>query len=155
MRTRPSSRLLIVTPARRVLLFRFVHTSGALDGNSYWATPGGGVEKGETFADAGLRELQEETGIRKSQVSAPIGRREFPLQLSDGEQVLAVEQYFVVDTPTESISRDGWTAEEREVMADHKWWCREELVSTAETIYPERLVQMLDGAGVFDAIQPI
>jgi hypothetical protein len=69
--------------------------------------------------------------------------------------VFAVEQYFVVDTDTESISRDSWTAEEKEVMADHQWWSREELSSTTETIYPEGLVQMLDNAGVFSAERPL
>lgn len=149
LRERPSARLLITTSKRRVLLFRFVHKSGALDGKAYWATPGGGVELGETFADAALRELREETGIRKAQLSDPVGRREVPLQLPDGERVIAVEQYFVVSTDTEVISRDSWTAQEREVMVGHRWWSREELSSTSETIYPEGLVEMLDKAGVF------
>ncbi len=122
MRERPSARLLITTPKRRVLLFRFVHKTGVLAGKDYWATPGGGVEHGEAFADAAIRELREETGICEAQVSEPVGRREVPLQLPHGEHVLAVEQYFVVNTDTESISRDGWTAEEMEVMADHQWW---------------------------------
>jgi 8-oxo-dGTP pyrophosphatase MutT (NUDIX family) len=120
-----------------------------LTGKVYWATPGGGVEQGETFADAAIRELREETGIHEAKVSGPVGRREVLLQLPDGEHVLAVEQYFVVNTDTESISRDGWTAEEIEVMADHRWWSREELSITTETIYPEGLIAMLDEAGVF------
>jgi 8-oxo-dGTP pyrophosphatase MutT (NUDIX family) len=154
MRERLSARLLISTPQRRVLLFRFVHKSGVLAGKVYWATPGGGVEHGETFADAAIRELREETGIRETRVSGPVERREVPLQLPDGERVLAIEQYFVVNADTESISRDGWTAQEMEVMADHRWWSREELSSTSETIYPERLVEMLDEAGVFGAESP-
>lgn len=126
-----------------------------LAGKVYWATPGGGVEHGETFADAAIRELCEETGIRDAHVSGPVGSREVPLQLPDGERVLAVEQYFVVSTDTESILRDGWTAEEMEVMADHQWWSREELSSTTETIYPEGLVEMLDEAGVFSTERPL
>ncbi|NML34577.1 bifunctional GNAT family N-acetyltransferase/NUDIX hydrolase [Paraburkholderia antibiotica] len=151
LRERLSARLLVTTPKQRVLLFRFMHQSGALAGKSYWATPGGGVERDETFADAAIRELREEAGIRKMQMSDPVARREVRLQLPDGEHVLAVEQYFVVDVDTESISRDSWTAEEREVMADHRWWSREELSGTTETIYPEELVEMLDEAGVFDS----
>jgi hypothetical protein len=34
-------------------------------------------------------------------------------------------------------------------MADHRWWGREELSSTTETVYPEGLIDMLDEAGVF------
>ena len=154
VRKRPSARLLVTSPQQRVLLFRFVHKSGALAGRAYWATPGGGVEHGESFADAAVRELREETGIHKAQVSQPVGQREVPLQLPDGEHVLAIEKYFVVDSDTESISRDGWTAEEMEVMENHKWWSRAELFSTNETIFPEGLVEMLDGADVFGTQRP-
>ena len=110
-----------------------------------------GVEHGETFADAAIRELREETGLREAQVSGPISDRRFSLQLADGEHVFAIEQYFVVDAETDSISREGWTAEEIEVMAAHKWWSREELVTTTEIIYPDGLIEMLDEAGVFGA----
>lgn len=40
-----------------VLLVR--HEKG---GHSYWLVPGGGVDPGETMAEAGARELREETG---------------------------------------------------------------------------------------------
>ena len=96
MRRRPSARLLITDPAGRVLLFRFVHKKGALAGQSYWATPGGGLEDGETFAQAAVRELREETGIQLESVGEPVTRNEFELQLPDGEWVIADEEYFRV-----------------------------------------------------------
>jgi 8-oxo-dGTP pyrophosphatase MutT (NUDIX family) len=49
MRRRLSARLLILNDAGRLLLFRFVHKTGPLAGQDFWATPGGGVEDGETL----------------------------------------------------------------------------------------------------------
>ena len=63
MRRRPSSRLLVIDRDNCVLLFRFAFNRGQLAGQNYWATPGGALEAGENFADAGRRELFEETGI--------------------------------------------------------------------------------------------
>ncbi|WP_259741050.1 NUDIX domain-containing protein, partial [Pseudomonas poae] len=55
MRERKAARLLVISPSRNVLLFRFIHKDGALAGRNYWATPGGGLEDGETFHAAAIR----------------------------------------------------------------------------------------------------
>src|SRR3954469_11583996 len=104
MRKRPSSRLLILDPQGRVLLFRFVHKNGPLAGQDFWATPGGGLEPGEGFEAAAIRELREETGIEIADPGAQVARREFVLQLPDGEYVEADERYFVVKTNDPVIS---------------------------------------------------
>jgi 8-oxo-dGTP pyrophosphatase MutT (NUDIX family) len=138
---------LIIEPAGRVLLFRFVFKKGALAGQDYWATPGGGVEEGETFEQAAIRELREETGIRVESVGPQVAQREFVLQLSDGEQVVADERFFRVEAKEATLSRDEWTADEVEVMVAHRWWSRAELSQTSETVWPENLIEMLPEAG--------
>ena len=143
MRSRPSARLLVVDPSGRVLLFRFVHKSGPLAGQDYWATPGGGVEDGETFEQAAIRELEEETGISVEDIGREVGRREVLLQLPDGERVMADERYFLVRSGDAPPSRDRWTAQETEVMADFKWWSQDELAHAAATIWPEDLLKMI------------
>jgi 8-oxo-dGTP diphosphatase len=143
MRRRPSARLLILDGARKILLFRFVHKKGALAGQDYWATPGGGVEEGETFEQAAIRELEEETGLRAENVGPEVAHREFALQLPDGEHVIADERFFLIEAKAPSLSRDGWTAEEAEVMADHKWWSQDELAQTSATVWPQDLLVML------------
>ena len=153
MRRRPSSRLLVIDRDNRVLLFRFVFKSGPLAGQNYWATPGGALEAGESFADAARRELFEETGILRDAVGQEVAR-EFVLQLHDGEYVVAEERFFLVRVAGQSVSRDHWTPIENEVMTDHRWWSVEELTSTNETVFPETLVAILASIEQADTSAP-
>jgi 8-oxo-dGTP pyrophosphatase MutT (NUDIX family) len=146
MRRRLSARLLILNDAGRLLLFRFVHRTGALAGQDFWATPGGGVEDGETMEQAAVRELAEETGLQRTSVGSEVARREVAFQLPDGEHVVSDERYFVVRVTDDTLSRANWTAFEREVMVEHRWWSRDELLLTEATIWPENLSEMLDAA---------
>jgi len=146
MRQRNAARLLVINPARQVLLFRFQHKGDALDGRDYWATPGGGLEEGETFEAAAIRELHEETGLHIDAVGISVAERSFSMMLPSGETVLSVERYFVVHADGERLTRDGWTADETRVMTEHKWWSVAELQETAETVWPENLIQMMEQA---------
>jgi 8-oxo-dGTP diphosphatase len=143
MRRRPSSRLLVIDRNNRVLLFRFVFKRGPLAGQNYWATPGGALEAGESFADAARRELFEETSILRDVVGQEVAEREFILQLHDGEYVTAEERFFLIRVADQSLSRNHWTPMEIEVMTDHRWWSVEELRSTSEAVFPETLVTIL------------
>ena len=118
MRRRPSSRLLVIDRNNRVLLFRFLFKRGPLAGQDYWATPGGTLEAGESFAEAARRELFEETGILRNAVGQEVAEREFVFQLYDGEYVMAEERFFLVRVADQSLWRDHWTAIEIEVMTD-------------------------------------
>jgi len=149
MRHRPSSRLLVLDHADRVLLFRFVFTKGTLGGQDYWATPGGAVETGETFAEAARRELFEETGIVTQAIGEPVAEKEFNLQLANGEQVIAEERFFLVRIADPlPLSQDHWTPGEREVMLEHRWWLASDLSATGEVVFPEDLADILASVGV-------
>src|ERR1700732_3672297 len=153
MRRRPSSRLLIIDRNNRVLLFRFMFKRGPLTGQNYWATPGGALEAGESFADAARRELFEETGILRDAVGQQVADGEFAFQLHDGEYVMAEERFFLVRVADQSLSRDHWTPIEIEVMTDHRWWSVEELEAMYETVFPQTLAAILANIDQADSLR--
>jgi len=55
---RVSARAIILMNDKEVVLIHRVK-----NGYEYWVTPGGGVEEGESFEEAVVRELKEEVGI--------------------------------------------------------------------------------------------
>ncbi|GEP59342.1 NUDIX hydrolase [Reyranella soli] len=143
MRRRLSARFLILDQAGRILLFRFVYKRGPLAGQDFWGTPGGGVEDGETLEQAALRELVEETGLRRDSVGPEVARREVVLQLPDGEHVVQDERFFVVRVTDNALSKADWTDLEREVMVEHRWWSLDELAQTEATVWPKNLREMI------------
>ena len=146
MRRRPSARLLVLGEDQRRLLFHFV-----LADRAFWATPGGGLESGESFEQAARRELREETGFEVDMLGEPLRRPAFTMRLPDGEEVVSDERLFLVRAPADgrALSRARWTPLEHAVMHAHRWWSRDELLATRETVFPEDLPRILRDAGAW------
>ena len=149
MLQRPSSRILLLDDNNRLLLFRFEHKNGPLTGQTFWATPGGALDAGETFEDAAVRELYEETGLKIDEPGPQIAERLASFAAPTGEMVEADERYFLVRAGGMAISRANWTELEHEVMATHRWWSQAELQATGEVIWPENVAEMLVKAGAW------
>lgn len=68
---RTGVRAVVLDPADRILLVRFEDVMG-----SWWATPGGGVDAGESDADALARELREEVGLERFELGPLVWTRQ-------------------------------------------------------------------------------
>ncbi|MEQ8450812.1 MAG: NUDIX domain-containing protein [Nitratireductor sp.] len=140
--SRPSARLLVIDPGGRVLLFRFVYRDGPRAGFSFWATPGGALEPGESFQAAARRELFEETGLELA-IGPQVHARTNRFDLPDGMPVVAEERFFLVRVAEKRIAGNNPDAREREMIADRRWWSAATLSRTAETIFPEELAELM------------
>lgn len=90
------------------------------------------MEAGESFKQATVGELLEETGFAVSSVGTEIGRREAILLLPTGEQVVSEERYFLVKGPHCNVSTIGRTREERDVTVGHCWWTLDDLQNSPD-----------------------
>ena len=136
---RPASRILLIDPAGRVLLFRFVPE----DRPPFWCTPGGAVDPGEDYATAARRELLEETGI-DADPGPEVLRRHVEFVTIEGVPVSADERYFLVRSEHEGIDTGGHTPLEQRVMTQWRWFTRSELEALEEPHFPSDLRDILD-----------
>ena len=133
---RPAARLLVTDPDGRLLLFRFTPD----DRPPFWVTPGGAVDRGETFEQAARRELLEETGL-DMEPGPLIAVRHVQFLTLEGVEVDAEERFYAVSVDRAEIETAGHTELEQRVMLSHRWWTPEELALLDEPWYP---VDLLD-----------
>lgn len=138
LRSRPSARLVILDQRNRIFLFR--HQDAR---STYWVTPGGGVEPGESWEVAALRELREETGIEAALLAGWLWSREKNGDLG-GEPVRAIERYYLIRAEPAQVHTRYQLAYEREVYQQSRWWSVDELRASNETAYPAGLADLLD-----------
>jgi 8-oxo-dGTP pyrophosphatase MutT (NUDIX family) len=146
MRVRPTVRVLLLDPAQRLFLFQY-EDAVALDPATpdlriYWVTPGGGVEPGEEFAQAGIRELWEETGIRLPVLGPCVWRRSRVLTLTDGP-VQCDERYYLAHVADPTISLANLLAHERLTYRAHRWWSLADIRQSDDVFFPPGLTDLL------------
>lgn len=141
VRDRPSARLIILDPQNRVLLFHFDFPSGPLAGDPFWATPGGGLDEGETYAQAAQRELLEETGLTLP-IGPEIACREARFLSPTGEKIRGIERYYGLRVQDTKLDFGGHTDLEKSAMRRHHWWSRQELAETSERVHPKQIAEL-------------
>jgi len=133
--------VILLDQQRRVLLFRGGDPARPERG-TWWFTPGGGADPGETLEAAARRELFEETGLRCADLGPVVLQRQVAFQF-DGEVYDQDEVYYLVRTQAFDIDEAGWTEVERRTTQEHRWWRLDDLAATADEVYPPALVDLL------------
>jgi 8-oxo-dGTP pyrophosphatase MutT (NUDIX family) len=140
---RVAARVVLLDGEGRVLLLHGSDPDRPQDG-SWWITPGGGVEPGESLEQAARRELLEETGHVMDGDLGPVLLRRTVRFSNDGRQYEQSEHFFLVTVAHFGINRARWTELEHRMLHSHRWWTAAELAHTTETIYPQELLDLLE-----------
>jgi 8-oxo-dGTP pyrophosphatase MutT (NUDIX family) len=142
--------MFVVDADRRVLLVHELRDIGSQD--SIWITPGGGVEPGESLAQAAMREVYEETGLRLVLESAaePMFVERVCFTLA-GWNIDQTNYYFLVRVPNGlSVRPTGHTEIEQQVVLGHRWWPLAELAASDVEREPVTMVELIERALAVD-----
>jgi 8-oxo-dGTP pyrophosphatase MutT (NUDIX family) len=147
MRNRPSVGLVALDEMQRILLFHIKNTIAVVDVKrptitTWWGPPGGGVEGSETFEEAGIRELWEETGIEVRHLGPWVWTYERTIEFPD-EVVRFSYRYFVVNVQTTEVNISNLLEEERAIYRAHRWWTIDQIEQSEEVFLPPGLPQLL------------
>ncbi|MGV8885103.1 MAG: NUDIX hydrolase [Microbacteriaceae bacterium] len=139
--TRLTSRVLLFDRDGRILLFltKAPDTSGV----ARWITPGGGVDPGETHAQAATRELFEETGLSGIDLGESVWSTDFTVQWDDADHGRGHAEFYRATVDTFTPSDAHWTAEERVDVLEWRWWTPAEVAAATETIEPAELPELV------------
>lgn len=137
---RPASRVLVVDRRDRLLLFDGIVPNS--ERTRLWCPPGGALKPDETFEEAAVRELREETGIADVALGPCVWRREHVFEMFD-KWYAGDERFFLVRVGTAEVSGAGREAVEASLILGHRWWTAAEIAASRETFVPRRLAGFL------------
>ena len=100
-------------------------------GGAYWHGIAGGLEEGETYAEAAARELLEETGF----AARPVEVAEPFVYPSDDDGATVTVHCFLVDVP------DGWEPVLNDEHDEYRWCSREDAVELLYWPEPKELLR--------------
>lgn len=136
----------VVLDARESVLLLRTRDPTAPERGTWWELPGGGLEAGETYLEAVLRELAEETGLvaGREQVGPPSWHRRATFRYR-GERRLNNEVIVVVRLAQTAPAIDGAGRVdfEDEDYYDFGWLPVAAVAASRDRFYPGRLPELI------------
>ena len=141
MINRLTSRVLLFDRNDRILLFltKAPDTSGI----ARWLTPGGGVDPGESHADAAVRELFEETGLTGVDLGEPVWAHDFTVEWDAADHDTGHAEFYTAVVDEFEPSNSNWTEDEHVDVLEHRWWTLAELLVTKDPYEPKELINLV------------
>ncbi len=99
--------------------------------------PGGGLEAGESFEEAAIREVYEETGL-KVELGACLWTRRHVFEWL-GERLDQFEVYFLARV-SGPLDVDGTPDD---YVHGHRWWSLQEMERTDEVFAPRQIARLI------------
>ena len=133
-----SARALLVDPQDRVLLMNLAFS----DREPCWITPGGSLHAGESFEDALIREILEETGYTLAHPGHWIWTS--PKRIGrNGVPVDTLARVYIQRVPSFVAAPTALTPEERDNFRELRWWSIGEIAASREAFIPRTLAVLL------------
>ncbi len=136
---RQAARIAIIAPDDAVFLLQ--HDDEEI--GVHWATPGGGLNPGETPAESALRELREETGwtdLAPGPLLCTLERD----YTRNGVPVRQFECIFLARGPRREPLGNLTAMHAEDGILTWHWWTPDELAATREYLLPPQLPALLE-----------
>ena len=132
--SRPAARVLLLDENNRVLYLQARESS---TGKEFWVLPGGGLEGQESFEEAAVREVNEETGL-DIKIGPCIWTRHHIFDWL-GKPHDQFEVFFV----SRVVATEVRPPRPDDYVIGHKWWDILQIKNTNEIFAPTRIAELL------------